>query len=459
MNLRLPGTLDHDGFGSNRSKAMNVINSKNLERDAGGKPVPTFPHPALPASAPDPTPIIGLAAIARLGFSGADLQPLWQSLVKRATADFSDVGALLDLSVIELIAGRRDNRLAFQAQAFATQRLYRLAPAVEAAKPLRLLAFMAPGDFMANTPVEFLLEESSVRLDILYVVPGQPLPSFIPEHDVAFVAIAESEENRALLEAMREIVDTWPTPVVNAPHLVARLTRDGAFALLRGAPGLVMPATLRIRRAQLHDIAFYGRAIGGILPECRFPIIARPVGSHGGEGLDKLATAGDLKAYLEARTEAEFHVAPFVDYRSGDGLYRKYRIALVDGRAYGCHLAISRHWMVHYLNADMLDNPVNRAGESRFLTQFDEDFGIRHAAAFAAIAKRTELDYALIDCAETADGQLLLFEIGTAMIVHSMDPADVFPYKKAAMAKVFAAFIDMLRDKAERDSKAETRAI
>ena len=39
--------LDHDDFGSNRSKVMNVIDSKSLERDAGEKPVPTFSHPAL----------------------------------------------------------------------------------------------------------------------------------------------------------------------------------------------------------------------------------------------------------------------------------------------------------------------------------------------------------------------------------------------------------------------------
>jgi L-aspartate oxidase len=39
--------LDHDDFGLNQSKVMNVIDSKNLERDAGGKPVPTFPDPAL----------------------------------------------------------------------------------------------------------------------------------------------------------------------------------------------------------------------------------------------------------------------------------------------------------------------------------------------------------------------------------------------------------------------------
>jgi hypothetical protein len=38
---------DHDDFGSIPSKIMNVIDSKSLERDAGGKPVSTFPRPAL----------------------------------------------------------------------------------------------------------------------------------------------------------------------------------------------------------------------------------------------------------------------------------------------------------------------------------------------------------------------------------------------------------------------------
>ena len=39
--------LDHDGFGLNQSKTMNVIDSKGLERVAGGKPLRTFPQPAL----------------------------------------------------------------------------------------------------------------------------------------------------------------------------------------------------------------------------------------------------------------------------------------------------------------------------------------------------------------------------------------------------------------------------
>src|ERR1019366_4519179 len=39
-------SLDHDDFGLNQSKII-VIDSKSLERDAGGKPGSTFPHPAL----------------------------------------------------------------------------------------------------------------------------------------------------------------------------------------------------------------------------------------------------------------------------------------------------------------------------------------------------------------------------------------------------------------------------
>jgi hypothetical protein len=40
-------SLDHDGFGVNQSKIMNLTGSKSLGRDAGGKPFPLFINPAL----------------------------------------------------------------------------------------------------------------------------------------------------------------------------------------------------------------------------------------------------------------------------------------------------------------------------------------------------------------------------------------------------------------------------
>ena len=100
----------------------------------------------------------------------------------------------------------------------------------------------------------------------------------------------------------------------------------------------------------------------------------------------------------------------------------------------------SQHWMIHYLNANMRYDAARRAEEARFMEDFDDDFAVRHAGTFRAIVGRTGLDYLPIDCAETLDGRLLVFEVGTAMIVHSMDPPDLFPYKRPQMEKVFKAF-------------------
>ena len=85
---------------------------------------------------------------------------------------------------------------------------------------------------------------------------------------------------------------------------------------------------------------------------------------------------------------------------------------------------------------------------SGFMANFDSDFGARHAAAFRTIADRSGLEYLPIDCGETQDGKLLVFEVGTAMIVHSMDPPDLFPYKRPQMEKVFKAFQTMLHNAA-----------
>ena len=83
---------------------------------------------------------------------------------------------------------------------------------------------MAPGDFMANTPLEFLLEGSNVRLDMLYLVPGAPVPEAIPDHDLAFVAVGESDENQVFLRALEPVVRGWPRPVLNAPERIAHLS-------------------------------------------------------------------------------------------------------------------------------------------------------------------------------------------------------------------------------------------
>lgn len=389
---------------------------------------------------------IGLPTLAKLAFDGMNLEPLWQMLLERALNDPRDAAALMDLSTIAHIRGQRHERLVLQMHAINAQRHYRQLPAHYAEGGLRLLAFMVPGDFLANTPVEFLLEGSDVTLDVVYVSPGWPVPDPLPEHDVVMVAATELEGNRPALQEIAALSAPWPQPVVNAPGRIARLTREGAWTLLHSVPGVAFPVNVRIDRAGLVRIAAGDASAESFLGNSGFPILARPVDSHAGDGLMKLDDPTQIIAYLQERSEQQFIVAPFVDYRSADGLFRKYRIALIAGRPYACHMAISEHWMIHYLNAGMTESAWKRTEEARFMAAFDYDFAIRHGTALAAIAARVGLDYVTLDCGEMPDGRLLAFEIGNGMIVHAMDPPDLFPYKRPQMDKVFAAFVTMLRN-------------
>ncbi len=395
--------------------------------------------------------LLGLAAIARKAINGEDLSPIKSRLIARLCADADDACAGLDLSIIEHLAGRRDAALKLQRQALQRQRLFPHSRADGAIEPLRLLALATPGDFMANTPLEFLIEARDVALETLYISPGEDIPSELPEHDVAFVAVAENDANQCILETIAATAARWPRPLINPAQNIARLSRDGAWKLLYDVPGVAFPINLRVERRTLLDVAKGATQLSALMNGAAFPIIARPVGSHAGEGLAKIDGGAMLLDFSSKQSGRDFYIAPFIDYSSDDGQFRKYRIALVDGVSYPVHMAISKNWMVHYLNADMVGNASNRAEEERFMSEFDAGFGRRHAGAFAEISKRTGLDYLLLDCAETRDGALLLFETGSAMIVHSLDPVSLFPYKQAHMNRIFDAFEIMLRLRAWGD--------
>jgi hypothetical protein len=212
-----------------------------------------------------------------------------------------------------------------------------------------------------------------------YVVPGAPPAQPIPDHDVAFVAAGYSDENRAVLHGIEDLVRSWPRPVLNRPERIAALSRDRDSVLLESIPGL--------------------------------------------------ATAVS---------------APVTDYRGADGLFRKYRVAVIDGRPLACQMAIADRPVAHYHEAGMRESAEKRAEEARFIMDFDHDFGRRHEGALCALGERLGLDYFAVDCAETRDGKLLPLELDVAMIIHSMDSPDLFPHKAPQMRRIRDAFRAML---------------
>lgn len=397
-----------------------------------------------------PHQLMGLASLMTKAFRGEDLTPIGDMLIGYAGKypNEKDANALMDLSILLHMKGSHDIALKLQEQALKLQQCY-LLPA-QGKPAVRLLAIMGPGDLAANTPLEFIVEGSDIELNMLFVAPWLPFPEFLPEHDVAFVSVAESEQSLQTLKLADGLVRIWPRPVLNFPERIARLSRSSVSAMLKSAPGVVIPDALRVPRQTLEQIARGEQSLSTVLQDGDFPVIVRPLDSHAGKGLAKVDSPVQLADYLQVMAEGEFYLARFVDYRSADGQFRKYRVVLIDGHPYASHMAISDHWMIHYLNGGMTESAEKRAEEERFMAKFDDEFAQRHAEAFHAIARIIDLDYLVIDCGETPDGKLLVFEVDNSAVVHAMDPVEVFPYKQPQMRKVFEAFRTMLFKARER---------
>jgi hypothetical protein len=403
-------------------------------------------HPVsapIGATAPDYADRIGFAPLTRQAFEGVDLQPLRDQLVTRITEGKAQAGEGLDLSLIVQLLGDKQAGLAIQSEVLTFHQLFRT-PSAAPRPGLRVLALAADIDMGGNTPIDFLLEGSDVELLTLYVVKGVGLPETLPEHDVAIVIASDSEECRDALALIEKAAPHWPRPLLNRPDLIGNLDRDKLYRLLTGVPGLDIPATIHATRAQLSELSQGRIASEDIAGELHFPMIARPRGSHAGVGLAKLDDAPALAAYLAEREEQDFFVARFVDYVSPDGLYRKYRLAMVDGKPYACHMAIADRWDIWYLNAYMAFSEEKRAEEAIFMLDFDHAFAARHKNALDEMSRRVGLDYFIVDCAENEKRELLVFEADNTAVVHNMDSPIVFPYKPPQMRKIFAAFTAML---------------
>jgi hypothetical protein len=411
----------------------------------------SFMDAVLPAlsDAFAPPIVCGTADLTDFAYQGHDYEALMARIresLDRNPPDAEEAAWTYDAAIAAQLGFRRAEGLNLQDAALTTTQVYRIgagAVALPAGQPpLRLLALLGPGDLMTNTPLDFLTNHLNVRLDLLYVLPGRKLPRVIPDHDVAFFALGEADP--ATLVRLRRLYAAWPRPALNDPRFLPALERDTLSRSLVGVPGLCSPAAVAVSRVALDEYLATGRPIEGVYMPAG-PYLIRPIGSHAGSGLSRIQTAADLSDYLRFSFERQFFLTAFEDYKSPDGLYRKSRVAFIDRQPFLCHMALSQHWMVHYLNAGMTESAERRAEEANAMAGFDAGFARRHAAAFDAIHQRLGFDYYSIDCAETRDGRLLVFEADAAAIIHLMDPADLFPYKQPAMRKVFAAFDAMLR--------------
>lgn len=129
---------------------------------------------------------------------------------------------------------------------------------------------------------------------------------------------------------------------------------------LAGCAGLAHPSDPACSSPGAAGSRIWQRPLPELFEDCDFPVIVRPIGSQAGRDLDKIDTPEEITAYLAKVEGTEFFLSRFIDYSGKDGLFREFRVALIDGEAFACHMAVSSNWMVHYVNAGMYQDAQKR---------------------------------------------------------------------------------------------------
>ena len=385
---------------------------------------------------------LGLAPFLRASIAGVDIRTSVDQMLVHSAAESVNPLVLMNLSIALQCLNQKELGLTLQQEALKLERSYRLTARIQPTR-LRLLVLVTEGSIQSYTPLECLLEESDIELVFHYVFEVPDMLADVPEHDVLFVGIADSDDKRALLDALDSALQGWAKPVLNRPRYLRHTGRDMASSVLAGIEHLRMPPTVRVTRAQLEALVAGKIPLSELIAATDFPLILRPLGSQAGVDLQRIAGLEDVARYLSQVAGPDFFMAPFIDYSDATGFFKKIRIALIAGQPFVCHMAISTQWMVHYVNAGMYQEAWKRSEEARFMQAFDA-FVSKHHPAFESIAERMQLDYLVMDCAETRDGDLLLFEIDHGGVVHAMDLESLFPYKNAHIQKAQKAFSELL---------------
>ena len=355
-------------------------------------------------------------------------------LMQEATKGGNAGDIFMRLFYIFASYGQDESALSMQSKALAIKKLYRLVAPKDI--KIRLLALVAGGDMTDNTPLDFLIEDSDIQLDFMYIDEHFELPAEVPEHDILFIAMGESLKNIPILNKLVHIISNWPKPFLNNPECILKCARDTLFKHLKGFKGIYIPITEKVNKQY---IQFKGT-----------PIVIRPQGTHAGVGFVKISSSQELDHYLTQYLHGQiFYVSDYIAYESQDGLFRKYRIVLIGGEPYICHLAISENWIVHYIGSGMQLSEKKRKEEEYEMTHFKDRFAKKHRKAFKHIYEQIGLDYLVIDCAELQTGELLIFEADPGSWVHATDPVELFPYKPLVMQEAFKAFRNLLLEKAK----------
>ena len=317
-------------------------------------------------------------------------------------------------------------------------------PAAKSPAEFRVLALYAP--FGGNTPTEYLFQDAFFDIDTLSLFAARDYDAAALGEGIQVIVnlVSDADQTEALLPVAAALVDRFGLPTVNDPRKVQQTTRDAVASLLGEIPGCRVPTALRLKAGAARSEA----ALEAMLPFAS-TVLARPVGTHGGDDFEKIEGVADLAAFLAQRPDHDHYLIEYIDYISADGNFRKYRFIFVGDQILPYHLCIGRDWKLHHINTDMAHQPWMQQEEEAFLNDSTAVFGASQLEVLHEIRRRVGLDYFGIDCGLDRSGNIVVFEVNASMLVHTRNEG--FLYKTPAVERIKLAFDTLLRKLAKAD--------
>ena len=311
-------------------------------------------------------------------------------------------------------------------------------PAAKSPAEFRVLALYAP--FGGNTPTEYLFQDAFFDTDTLALFAEREYDTASLGQNIQLVInlVSDADQTEALLPLAADLADRFGLPTVNHPRKVQLTTRDAVAHLLQGIPRCRVPQAVRLKAGADRSEA----ALKAVLPFTS-TVLARPVGTHGGDDFEKVENLAALSAFLSQRPDHDHYLIEYIDYISADGHFRKYRFIFVDDQILPYHLCIGHDWKLHHINTDMAHQPWMQQEEAAFLNDSAAMFGPAQHRALREIRRCVGLDYFGIDCGLDASGNVVVFEVNASMLVHARNEG--FLYKTPAVERIKRAYDAMLR--------------
>jgi glutathione synthase/RimK-type ligase-like ATP-grasp enzyme len=269
-------------------------------------------------------------------------------------------------------------------------------------EPLRVLVLRSAVD--GNIPLRTVLDDRIHQWITLFVESFHEGMT-LPEHQVIFNVVGNADLRTRALDKAEAVLGACTARTINPPACVRESGRARVAERLRDVPGIVTPRMRVMQREALLRTD----------PELGWPLLVRSLGFNTGKHFVKIAEPSHLSAAIAALPGDELLAIEYLDTRSRDGIFRKYRVLTIDGQLHPLHLAGSSDWKVHNFSADRGAGVL--AEERAFLEDMTSAIGSDATRALQRASDILGFDYGGVDFALDREGRVVVFEANPTMVI------------------------------------------